>query len=96
MDAARSKGFSGASVPGQGGAGRHCLHAAVVSALFTLGGCANGESGRAGGPTTDIPVEETTMGSRRDTRVASARSEGGSGKTECPLRGRLLPSALRN
>jgi predicted ester cyclase len=39
------------------------LRAAVVSALFTLGGCASGESGRAGGPTTDIPVEETTMGS---------------------------------
>jgi predicted ester cyclase len=39
------------------------LHAVVVSALFTLGGCANGQLAHARQLTTAIPAKETTMGS---------------------------------
>jgi predicted ester cyclase len=36
-------------------------HAAVMSVLYALGGCAIGESGRTGGAITNIPAQEITV-----------------------------------
>jgi predicted ester cyclase len=63
------------------------LHAAVVSALFTLGGCADGQSARAGRLATAIPVEETTMG---NSATVLARKGEVSGLTREELVARLI------
>jgi predicted ester cyclase len=61
--------------------------AAVMSALFAVGGCAIGESGRTGGPITNIPAQEITMKSHA---TISARKGEATALTRDELVARLI------